>query len=611
MTKRILAILLCLACLLCCFVGCSHGEDDKGPFIRMYVSEPVYDIDPLNAFDNKETLQIVGLLFEGLFVADDNGQPEKALTDDYEYIVDKEKGTYTLSVTLNDTKWSDGVPVAATDVQFAFRRLFASATSHPAVSLLYDIKNARAICAGNDTIDHLGVSVVDQKTIEIEFEKDIEVDNFLLALCSPALFPVRADVVEGNPNWGKSADTIVCNGPFTVRTTNFAEKDGFVLERNGYYYRNREKNDAIDKYVTPYRIIIDYTTPVDKQLENFNGEDENAVFYFGHIPLSLRGEGSSIADILKKADVEDTASTHVYYLNEKAIIGGEALFAKAEVRKALSLAIDRDALAAAIVYAEAADGLVPHKVLNREDKKTEFRKKAESYLASSANLDEAKNLLSAAGVKASDFSFAITVYEKNEDHLAIANLVKAAWEGLGFEVSLNKLGVEEIVDRTNPEKPEYTGAYNNLYREALDSGSFEVIALDLVANSSAAFGYLAPFAKAFSGNAINMDATVNPNYELTPHITGYDSEEYNQKIEAAFAAEKEKDRAALLHEAEAILMRDLPVIPMVYNKSVSLVGKDLSKVKTNFFTNAVFTKTKLSGYWDFALLNGFVEEEDE
>ena len=171
--------------------------------------------------------------------------------------------------------------------------------------------------------------------------------------------------------------------------------------------------------------------------------------------------------------------------------------------------------------------------------------------------------------------------------------------------------METPVDATTGvETTSGTDVWANPYKTALETGDFEVIALDLVATSADAFSVLAPFAKAFSGNAINLDTTVNPNYELTPHITGYDSEAYNAKIEEAFTAAKSRDRATKLHEAEAILMNDLPVIPVVYNQDTALASKKLGKIESNFFCNADFTKTKLSGYWKIALRDEFVKEED-
>ena len=597
MMKRVLALLLCLVMLVPCLAACSHGENDKGAYIRMYLTEPVYDLDPLEAFDNEATLQLVSLLFEGLFYADENGKPKKALVDKYKFVEDEDEGEYYLRLELKQTSWSDGVQLTATDVQYAFLRLFDNETSHPAVAMLYDIKNARDIVKGDQSVDHLGVEVVNNTELIIHFEHPVDKDTFLSVLCSPALYPVRYDIVDYNEHWAKKANTLVCSGPFKVRSMNFSEKDGFVLERNAYYYRDREK-DKLDKYVNPYRIIVDYSTPAVDQLKLFGSEAAGGVHYFGHIPLSAR-TSAEFQEILKKADVTDAASTHVYYLNQNAVINGDKLFANTKVRQAMSLAIDRNAIAEALVYAQAATGLVPYTLRNRPDRKTEFRKKAEEYITASANLEQAKALLQEAGINPSSYSFSITVAAYDEDHLATAELVKAAWAALGFKVNLRQLGVTEIRDK----KDNRTGMFESDYQAALKSGDFQVIALDLVATSTDAFSYLAPFAKDFSGNAMNPIT-----YAATPHITGYDSAAYNEKIEAAYSAEKMKDRANLLHEAEGILMEDMPVIPIVFNQNVSLCSKKLKRVDSTFFCAATFTDAKLSGYWDIALAEGFVED---
>ena len=623
MMKRIVALMLCLVMLVLCLAGCAKNEDDKGAYIRMYISEPIFDLDPLSAFDNQSTLQVVSLLFEGLFYADENGKPKKGLVDDYDYFADEDTDTYTLTLTLNETGWSDGVPVSALDVQYTFRRVFNAQSS--AMSMLYDIKNAREIAKGNVSYLDLGVEVKDPQTLIIHFEKDIDIDTFLPVLCSPALYPVRAEMVEKNADWAKSPEDFVCNGAFTVVSMDYNEKDGFVLERNRYYYRDQQK-DAEDESVRPYRIIVDYTTDPMDQLDTLNTDQKNAVYYFGHIPLEARTD-DAYAKLLKKADVTDSPSTHVYYLNQNAVINGEKLFTDADVRNALSLAIDREEIANAIVYAEAATALVPNTVLNRADKKKEFRdwkeslfKKAKEYLSATANMSEAKSLLEEAGVDASDYSFTISVSAYAEDHIAIAEIVAEAWEELGFNVTVKKLGVTPIMTTNLSGKVVESGAYQSLYQQALKGGDFEVIALDLVANSPTAFSYLAPFAKEFSGNGYQLNPAED--YPLNPHITGYDSEEYNDLIDRAFEAEKEKDRAELLHEAEAMLMEDMPVIPIIYNKSVSLVGKGLSKVistsfinifkdKSSFYCNADFRKAKLKNHWEIAIRDGFVSEKKD
>lgn len=613
MFKRVLALLLCLATLTLCFAACSHGENDKGAYIRMYLTDPIYDMDPLTAFDNEDALGIVSLLFINLFDADENGKPQKALVDKYSYEVDKEEGKYTLLLELKETHWSDGVMLTANDVQYAFIRLFKTNTSHPAVASLCDIKNARAVLAGNTSEDHLGVTVVDNNTVEIEFEGPVDVDTFLLALCSPALCPVREDVISVNPNWAKKNSTIVCSGPFMVRSMKPDEKDGYILERNSYYFRDRTK-DKLDKYVDPFRIVMDATTDPAEQFKNYNTKEAGAIYYFGHIPYTVRKD-AAFEKLLKKVDVTDAPSTHVYYLNQKATIGDKALFAIPEVRQALSLAIDREAIANELVYARPAEGLVPYTVLNRTDRSAQFRKKADALLSANAAVDQAREKLSAAGITPANYAFTLTVPAYKEDHMTSAKMVVDAWNALGFKVTLNPLGATEIVeitvDSSGRELKVGTDVWIDDYKTALTTGNFEVIALDLVAPSPDPFSILAPFALSFSGNAINMDISVNPNYDLTPHITGYNSEAYNAKIEEAFAAAKAKIATEKLHEAEAILMNDMPVIPVVHNQNVALASSKLGKIETSFYCNANFTETKLSGYWKIALRDGFVEETVE
>ncbi len=612
MKKRIVALALCLIMLLGVFTACSHGEQDKGAYIRMYLAEKIYDFDPLAAYNNAEALQIIDLLFEGLFEADENGKPEKALVNKYKYVADDKEGTYTLTLELKETHWSDGTPLTSTHAQFAFRRLFSSDVSHPATALLYDIKNARKIANGEIgySVDDLKVSASDPETLEIEFEHNIDVDNFLVALCSPALYPMRDDIVEFNSDWAKSTTSLYCSGPFIVRSMNYEEKDGFVLERNSYYYRERslEKSDRIDKYVTPFRLVCDYTVPVEEQLANFGKKEVGALYYLGSIPVSARSVlTEEYAKLFKKGDLVDAPSTHVLYMNRLASVNGTQLFASKEVRQALSLAIDREAIAEALIFAEAADALVPGALLYRADKKATFRDKAASLLSTSADVEAAAALLEAAGIDATDYSFTIKVSARKTDHVLAAEMAAAAWEELGFKVTVEALDVKEVFN----EDGSAAGFYADPYAEALNSGDFQVIALDLVSVSTDAFGYLAPFAMPFSGNALSVsyDEKNGYQYNVTPHITGYNDAAYNTLIEAAFNTYDYEARAEMMVEAEEMLLDDMPLIPVVYNKTFSLAAGKLGKIGSGFFAVSDFTKTKLPGYWKIALNEGFVTKD--
>ena len=614
MMKRVVALSLCLIMLLCAFSACSHGEQDKGAYIRMYLSEEIYDFDPLSAYNNADALQIVDLLFEGLFEADENGKPEKALVDKYEYVVDEEEDTYTLILELKDTHWSDGTPLTSTHAQFAFRRLFSSDVSHPATALLYDIKNARKIANGEVgySVDDLKVSASQPDTLEIEFEYDIDVDNFLVTLCSPALYPMRDDIVEFNSDWAKSTTSLYCSGPFLLRSMNYDEKDGFVLERNSYYYRERsaEKSDRIDKYVTPFRLVCDFTTPVEEQLANFGKKEAGALYYLGSIPVSARTAlTEEYAKLFKKADITDALSTHVLYMNSNADVNGTQLFASSYVRRALSLSLDRDAIAEALVLAKAADALVPGALLYTPGSKTTFREKVGAVLSTSADFEAAEALLEEGGIKPGDFAFSIKVAAYKTGHVLAAEMAAAAWEELGFKVTVEALEVAETHDADGAA----TGIYKDPYADALKSGDFEVIALDLVSVSTDAFGYLAPFATAFSGNAmtVSYDEKNGYQYGVAPHISGYNDADYNALMEKAFAETDYTARAEMLVVAEQMLLDDMPIIPVVYNQTFSLASKKLGKIERGFFSAADFTKTKLPGYWKIALLEGFVTKDDK
>ena len=73
----------------------------------------------------------------------------------------------------------------------------------------------------------------------------------------------------------------------------------------------------------------------------------------------------------------------------------------------------------------------------------------------------------------------------------------------------------------------------------------------------------------------------------------------------------------ILHEAEAMLLEDMPVIPVVFNMNFALASGKLGTIKSSFFCANDFTKTSLSGYWEIAIAEQFVtptvekEEEDK
>ena len=80
------------------------------------------------------------------------------------------------------------------------------------------------------------------------------------------------------------------------------------------------------------------------------------------------------------------------------------------------------------------------------------------------------------------------------------------------------------------------------------------------------------------------------------NVTGFSNAEYDAKIDAAYAEQDMAKRAALLHEAEAILLEEMPVIPLLFNRSATLISNQLVRVSVDYYGFTVFTKTELRNY---------------
>ncbi|MBQ5662610.1 MAG: hypothetical protein IIV17_06165, partial [Clostridia bacterium] len=535
MTKRIIALLLCAVMLLPVLASCASKKDenDRGAYVTMYLTSEIYDFDPATAYYNTEAADILGMMFDTLFKINEKGKVEKSLVSKYSTHADTARGEYYMMLSLKEAYWSNGTALTSDDVVFTFKRLLNSNNNFAAASLLYDIKNARAVKEGDVSIDDLGVEAVEDRLVKISFEGPIDFDAFILNLTSVCTAPLLENYVAKDPDWAKKASTMVTSGPFKLgkviysdvtidsmalvtdvllkdvginlgalgieeitrstrlssqlkmddaaiakmiacidaritaaigphsfhpeiedknskdymRTSNVGDvvsyldktvKNGdlapknihgsdaitgapftkemasivkeisyFYLERNKYYDRNDEKEDPIDKGVTPYRLLVDCSKTPEEILAAYQAGE---IHYMNSIPLSLRNNDA----VKNEVEITNGLSTFVCFLNENALIDdgkdGSYLFANEKVRLALSAAIDRDAIASAIVYAQAATGLVCPGVFNGNTKgKTDFRTAGGSLLSTGENTPEANRLLSEAGIDPKDYSFSIKV----------------------------------------------------------------------------------------------------------------------------------------------------------------------------------------------------------
>ena len=680
MLKRTLAMLLCILMLLPSLFACSNrAEDDLGAYITMYLTDEIYDFDPAKAYYNSGANAIVSLLFDTLFSLDENGNIKNALVKEYQIYEDSQKDEYTMTIILNNTKWSNGLPITADDVVYTWKRLLSPHNSFEAASLLFDIKNARAIKEGDETIDNLGAEATEPDVVKVTFEGKIDYEQFRLNLTSLATAPLPESYVEKDGDWAKKSSSMLTSGAFKIGQTSYVDvldengkpiriKDDyaldkygnptgttqnwnlkkfnyFYLERNPYYYRNDERS-AIDTSVTPYRILVDCTLTDDEILKEYQ---DGHLFYVGNIPYSVRQKNEEY--LKNQAKVTEALSTFVCSMNQNALIENKAgeptkLFANKAVRQALSLAIDREAIAQQVVFASAATGLVPTGVFDAGTSGS-FRNDDTKILATNKNLEEAKKLLTDAKITASNYSFTIKVAEYDDTNIAITKMIAAAWTALGFNVTVETVTtivnndiLRAIAEESN-NKP--SDVCDDLFTEAILRAKYDVIAFDYNAFSADAYSVLSNFATPFSGMANSLTSK-----ELTPHRTAYENVKYNNIMEAIYylpyfagldrasdntflgenfytkeefqslydtikgiyekyqitpstnSGDWASQKSKLLHEAEKILLDDMAIIPVLFNQNAVLISGELTNVGASYYAPAHFQKTNLKNYNDYS-----------
>lgn len=607
--KKILSFALALAMCILCFAGCTKIEDDdpngSGAVIDIYLGTKVYDLDPAIAYTDENTSKILSLIFEGLMKIDENGKLSNALMDKYEIITDEKTGERSMKLSINTTYWSDGSLVQTNDIIYAWKRILDPAFECEAASLLMGVKGAHARKMGEIGEDDIGVYSLSKDEMVIEFEENADIDEFLYNLASLALVPVRETKLKSYPDtWSKKSSDLSTNGPFRVRRFSGEAGENIVLERSKYYYlSNIANNENIDKYVTPYQIIIHYDTPLDRAVVYDEKATTDIISMLSSRELFYASNLTSpVLSNFKSSSVKynDLASTYSYYFNTNSAIGSNA-----SVRYALSIALDRNAIAEAVGGgADAATGLIPGMIFNTK-KGTSFRKKGGDILSSSAKIDEAKNILAEAGIDPSTYEEIYLYYisdSVNDSYQSaewgymskektVASYAKKAWEELGFKVVMK-------------------GVPADVYAEVYKSGDYDVIGLDYQMMSAYPIYNLAPFAKAYSGRVSEEDTDSSVIYNALPHVTGYYNEAYDALIAEAFGTTDQKEKAVKLHEAEELLIKDAPVVPVIFN-SDAYVTSGLSEISTNFWGANIFTKAYLNNYVDYLLGTNTTSETEE
>ena len=605
--KKVLAFLLALSMCLVFVTGCTKISNDdpaaKGAEFDIYLGKKVMNLDPAIAYTDDNAVKIINLIFEGLFKLDENGKLKKALAKKYEILEDPKTGEDYLEITINDTYWSDGSVVQANDIVYAWRRILNPDFNSPAASMLYCIKGAKDAKNGDASIYEIGLYAIKANKFRVYFEENANIDEFLYNLASPALVPVRENKVASYPDtWSTSATDLSTNGPFRVKKFSADDPtEHITLERSKYYYLNQEvETEAKDKYVTPYRINIRYDVPLDSNIvvpsENLTTVAESDVItMFNNKELFyVSGLTAATASAYKKVKTEEEASAFAFYFNYAKGFAKDPV-----VRQALSMALDRKAIASELgLGTTAATGILNGKVYNTK-KGTSFRKSGGDIISARSSMNEARALLEANDIDPMDYG---TIYvlirgdEMGDNYYSQENgymsnekaiLLKAveAWTELGFEIEY------EIVNYHDYDEDGVDNGFIAKYQ----SGDYDIVGMDYQMISAYALYDLAMFSNKYSGGASLLTGARTVSGVTT--TTYYNIEEFDRLLDEAFKESDLGKRAELLHQAEELLVKEeAAVIPVVFNANAYVVSKELSNIKTDYWGVQIFTKTKLKNY---------------
>ena len=457
-----------------------------------------------------QTSRILHDMFMGLLVYGIDGEPVAGAAESW--TVSEDGLTYTFR--LRDHVWSDGVPVTSHDFVYAWRRILDPETGAEYASLMYTIDGAQDINEGKAGADTLGARAIDDKTLEVTLSASAP--YFLAQLAHPTAMPLPRHMVEKHgKDWVKPAN-IVVNGPY--RLVEWLPNVHTKLARNSRFYDN--DSVAIDEVVY-YK--YDDRTAMQKR------------FRAGELDIA-RDIASEQIDWLR-ANMADSLRiapyAGIYYYVFRA---DKEPFKDARVRKALSMAINRDAIVNGVLRTGeiAAYSFVPPGTGNYGAPSTVAWKD----MAYDQALSEAKKLLADAGY-GPDNPLKFTLrYNTSENHKRIAVAVQAMWkQGLGVQAELfNTDGKIHYAD--------------------LKVGDFQIARAGWIAdyNDAQNFLYL-------------IETRTGPlNYSK------FGNAEFDGLMADAAVETDLKKRAAILARAEAVAMDGQPVAPIYYYVSKQLIS---------------------------------------
>ena len=530
--------------------GSSTGSINTAGFTVQYGSNPE-TLDPAlnSAVDGGNTIITV---FETLLIINENNETVPGQAESWTTSEDGLTWTFTMRDGL---KWSDGSELNAKDFEYSFKRMADPDTAAPyaetCLGMIDGFEEAAGFpdADGNPTVepnlDALNVKASDDgKTLTIVLGYPCSYFDKIAAFA--AMSPVQKATVEANGDaWCTSPDTYVCNGPYMI--TEWTPSERIVLTKNPNYVGGWDNSKIVSDSIT---LLL-----LEDSSASFAAYNSGEAVLIKDVPTD------EIPSLTKAEDggdfyVDTILGTYYVSLNLK-----RDAFKDAKVRKALSLAIDRDYVANTIMQGtySTADSIVGPGIV---DESGYFHDNGNApYISADyeANLAEAKKLLEEAGYPNGE-GYPVIEYSCNDAgyHVPLAEYLQQAWGDLGITLTISKMEWSSFTAARRA--GEYDVARNGWVMDYNDPSNM----LDLFC----------------SGNGNNDGKYSNP--------------EFDAAIEASRVADS-AEHFAQLHKAEDILMEDTGCLPIAYYNDYWLQSSSLKGTWHSPY-----------GYW--YLQYGYIEE---
>ena len=510
--KKMLAIFLSAALFVTAFAGCGKKKADG---ITVQIGPNPETLDPaLNSAVDGGNMLIT--LFETLLIIDQDNKVQPGQAEKYEVSPDGLTWTFTMRDGL---KWSDGTELNAKDFEYTFKRIADTNVAAPYAETVIGMIEGYKDAIDSKNPDKLNVKASeDGKTLTVKLAYPCSYFDKIVAFGT--MSPVQKATVEKNgDSWATKPETYVCNGPYTI--TEWTPSEKIVCKKNENYKGGWDSSKIVNDKLT-FLLL----------------EDSSASYtaYTGGTAQLIKDVPTEEIPTLKK-DKKDEFNVDpilgTYYLSMNL---NKAPFNNKNVRKALSLAIDRDYVANTVMqgtYTPAynyvgtgVDDVDPGKFLEN----SKAANGGKTYISEDykANLEEAKKALAEAGYPEGK-GFPTITYSTNDTgyHKALAEYLQQVYKDLGITMNI------DIVDWSS-------------FTPKRRAGEYEM----------ARNGWVMDYNDA--SNMIELFTSTNGNNDGKYNNPAFDKAMNDSKV-----ADKTAHFAAL-HEAEKIVSEDYGFIPVAY-----------------------------------------------